>query len=182
MTKPHHLTIIISIIVSVLALTFSVYTKVSTPKVAYVRVLDVLYKYNGMKMAHTKFRKQAEEWRSNVDTLERRYHAALADYKSKLQSSSNKVLEEDKLLLDRIEADYKKYASVVNNQAQEEEKKLTDEVVNQVNAFVEEYAKKKGYDIVFGAEGSGNIMYGNKGFDLTDEIINKLNEEYKELP
>lgn len=176
------LAIAIATITAVLSLIFSIYSKLSTPKVAYIRTLDVIYKYNGMKMAHARFKKQSEEWQANIDTLKNRYNVAVANYQIKAKSTSGKALEEDKLMLDRMEADYKKYASAIGEKAQENEKKITEEVLNQVNAFVEDYAKKNGYDIVLGAEGGGTIMYGNDKFDITEEVLKKLNEDYKELP
>ena len=47
--------------------------------------------------------------------------------------------------------------------------------------FIERYSKENGYDYVFSRGFGGEMLYGNDMYDLTDEVIEGLNREYKEL-
>ena len=52
-------------------------------------------------------------------------------------------------------------------------------MINDINDFVKEYGKKKGYKIIFGASGSGNIMYADEASDLTPIVLEGLNKEFE---
>jgi outer membrane protein len=55
---------------------------------------------------------------------------------------------------------------------------MTEGVLNQVNSFIEEYSKNKGYDLVIGTTTSGNLLYAREYMDITDEVLKALNENY----
>jgi len=50
---------------------------------------------------------------------------------------------------------------------------------NRINSFVKDYALKNGYDMIYQYQIGGQIIYINEAFDVTEDIINGLNEEYK---
>ena len=52
-------------------------------------------------------------------------------------------------------------------------------MINDINDYVKEYGKKKGYDIIFGASGSGNVMYASEASDLTEDVLKGLNAEFE---
>ena len=60
----------------------------------------------------------------------------------------------------------------------EEEEKLLKGVLNQVNAFVEEYAAEEGFDLVLGTTLSGSILYGTTGIDITEQVLQAMNQQY----
>ena len=53
-------------------------------------------------------------------------------------------------------------------------KKEIEEVVEDIQGIVEVFGKEGGYDYIFD---SRNIMYADKKFELTEEVIKKLNTE-----
>lgn len=55
----------------------------------------------------------------------------------------------------------------------------TEQILNQINQYIEDYGKKSGYDFIFGASGTGSIMYASKHKDITNEVIVFVNESYK---
>ena len=56
---------------------------------------------------------------------------------------------------------------------------MMEGVLNQVNSFVQDYGRKKGYDVIFGTTLSGNILYGKEVIDITNEVVEGLNQTYK---
>lgn len=58
-------------------------------------------------------------------------------------------------------------------------REASDQVWKQLNQYVADFGEAKGYDIVFGTSGNGNIMYGKKSMDKTAEVIIYVNEKYK---
>ena len=53
-------------------------------------------------------------------------------------------------------------------------------VADKVNVYLDEHGKKHNYSIIFGTVAGGSILYGDKEkYDITQKIINGLNERYK---
>ena len=71
------------------------------------------------------------------------------------------------------------YQQAIQKQIQEEDKKASQTIINDINDYVKEYGKKHRYQIIFGASGSGNIMYADEGTDLTQDVLKGLNKEYE---
>jgi outer membrane protein len=44
---------------------------------------------------------------------------------------------------------------------------------------MQDYGKKHGYDFIYGAQGSGNLMYANGQKNITDEVLKYINERYQ---
>jgi outer membrane protein len=55
----------------------------------------------------------------------------------------------------------------------------TSDIWKVINESVNEFGEREGYDLIFGAVGSGSLMYANKSQDITDEVIQFVNERYK---
>ena len=52
-------------------------------------------------------------------------------------------------------------------------------VYDKINAFMKEFGKARGYDVIFGTA-QGSILYGEGSTaDITDEVIRELNRRYE---
>ncbi len=155
-----------------------VYQLLTEPKIGYVRSHDMIYRYEGTKRAQARFQQKSQQWQARVDTLKMEYRKALHEYqanKSKLSASEQKSIEE-RLQQQRMQL--QQYAGTIEKRSQEEDEQRMQEVLNQVNSYVKEYAKKHNYDIVYGTTMSGNILYGKDQYDITDDILKYLNKKY----
>lgn len=56
---------------------------------------------------------------------------------------------------------------------------LSQSVWKRLNVYVKEYSVTKGYKIVLGTQGSGNVMFAADGIDITDAIIEYSNLNYE---
>jgi len=48
----------------------------------------------------------------------------------------------------------------------------------QLDAYIKEYGKSKGYDIILGTNGTGNVMYADDALDATEELMEYINQKY----
>lgn len=55
----------------------------------------------------------------------------------------------------------------------------TADIWKQINQWVNEYGKQKGYDFILGAAGNGSLMYANQANDISEEVIVFLNRKYQ---
>ena len=70
-------------------------------------------------------------------------------------------------LRNRLYADLKKNDDMKNR-----------ELRDSINNFIKEYNKKKGYDYIL-TKIDDNMLFANKSLDITEEVINELNNRYK---
>lgn len=47
-----------------------------------------------------------------------------------------------------------------------------------LNPVIEQYGKEKGLEIIIGANGTGSLLYADKGRDRTDDLIKYINSKY----
>lgn len=97
-----------------------------------------------------------------------------------------KQLQEEKQKESAIlfEAKRESYLKQKNEFDQDNEQTKTtynNQILNQINQYMKEYGKDRGYDIIFGAEGSGSVMYAKESIEITDEAVSYINKKYKGL-
>lgn len=135
----------------------------SPRNVAYVNPTKLLQGYHGATVQHELFKAKAQSWQQRVDSLS-------AELQALSQSSnSNRVAKEQQLL---------RYRDAIQQQAQQENQRLTKAVLDEINAYLKQYGKDKGYTFILGATESGNIVYAAEGTDITDEVLKGLNAQY----
>ena len=56
--------------------------------------------------------------------------------------------------------------------------KYTAEIWKFINEGVQEYGAKNDYDFIFGATGDGSLMYAKEKNDVTNEVVEFINQKY----
>ncbi|WP_299518572.1 OmpH family outer membrane protein, partial [uncultured Flavobacterium sp.] len=140
---------------------FSIYKSYNSSELVYVDVNKLIEGYKRTKTAKEEFEKKATVLKANVDSLITRWQKELQTYEEERASLSAKELELKQELLGNKQQQINSYQEAIQKQIQEEDKKTTQTVINDINDYVKEYGKKKGYKIIFGASGGGNIMYAD---------------------
>jgi outer membrane protein len=164
-----------------IALLFSIlafYNSLNSTSQVYVDVNKLIEGYKRTKIAKAEFDKKANVMKANVDSLVGKWQKELQAYEKERASLTPKELKLKQELLGNKQQQINSYQEAIKKQIQEEDKKVTQTVINDINDYIKEYGKKKGYKIIFGASGGGNIMYADESTDLTTEVLKGLNEEY----
>jgi outer membrane protein len=144
----------------------------------YVDVNKLLDDYDRTKVERDTFNKKASAMKANVDSLMTGWQNELKVYEKERSGMSKKELELKQQLLQNKQQQIGNYQQAIQKQIQEEDQKMTQTVINDINDYIKEYGKTHGHRIIFGAQGSGNIMYAQEGADLTDKILEGLNKQY----
>lgn len=152
----------------------------SSPKIAYVRIGEVINKYQGMMEAKNAYKQKMSAWQANVDTLELDYQKMVSQYNLDAPKLSASQKREQENTLQNQKGNIQNYISTLEQKAREEDEKMTQGVINQINSSIEAYGMKKGYSYVLGTTNDGNILYGVKSNDITAEVIEYLNNSYKQ--
>lgn len=147
-------------------------------KVGYVKSQDLIYGYAGTKDIQNKFNLKVQIYEAQLDTLKSDYQYALSNYQKNLPDLSDAEKAEREQLLIHQEQNIRSYQAELENKIKAEEQQMMEGVLNQINSFIERYAKDNNLSIVLGTTTQGNILYGNEAMDITEDLLNKLNEQY----
>lgn len=173
----------INLIIAILAfigMAFLVVKHFTTPKKqVYIDTNILLSKYQGMIAAKAEFESKAKVWDANVDSVFSGFEQEIKAYEKERTQMSKKEKELKEELLRNKQLQIGRYQEAVLKKKKEEEQLLNQTAINTVNEFIKEYGKKHNYTFIFGASGMGNLLYAEKGLDITEEVLEGLNREYK---
>jgi outer membrane protein len=171
----------IALPISVIALVASVFTFFylqSKSELVYVDVNKLFDGYKRTKIVKGEYEEKAKVLNANVDSLMTDWQKELKVYEKERSSMSKKELELKQQLLSNKQNQINNYQQAIKKQLSDGDKKSTQTLINDINDYVKNYGKKHKYKIIFGASGSGNIMYASEGSDLTGEILEGLNADF----
>lgn len=151
----------------------------NAPKVVYIDAARVLQEYRGARDSRNAFEEKASKWQSNIDTLEREFEQAYAMFEANYKNMDAESRENRRGELARQQQKVQEYKQAMQQNAASEEQKLTQETVEDINRFLESYGKKQGYDFILIANQVGTIAYAREKLDVTDEVIEALNQAYR---
>jgi outer membrane protein len=134
------------------------------PKTVFINNVKVFESFQMKKDYDSKLQEDLKQEATILDSLELRTN----QYPS------------DSLETFRIRNQYMQIQQVYNQKFEAYSAQYTTEVNNRLNEYIEKYSKEKGYDMVLGSGGEGNIMYVRDGLDITDDLITYINKLYSE--
>ncbi len=173
------LTSILSILSFLGLIGLLIFTVSSKKKLAFVKSDVLMSQYQGMVEARAAYKVKADSWQSRIDTLRTDLDKGVKAYEAGLSGMNTKQREVAEGKLRKQNEDLMRYTDAISKQAEEEDQKMTQSVLNQVNSLLEVYGKENNYDIIFGANGNGNIIYGVDAVDITNEVLIELNRNYE---
>lgn len=148
-------------------------------KIGYVNSEKILAQYEGVKSAQDKFDKEVAKWEQEA-TERQKEMQELRDQLEKqslMLSEERKKEIEDKLRKKMVE--YQQFIQQKFGQQGEAAKKneeLLAPIVERINTILEQLAKTDNYDFIFDI-GAGGLVWGKKGYDLTERVMQVLNKE-----
>jgi len=155
------------------AATFSL----SAQRVAVVDVTDILENLTDYQAAQNEVDQVSAKWRQEI-----------AQEYDKIKSMYNKFQAEQVLLSDEVKIEREEEIIAKEKQVRDLQKRrfgpegdlfrkrqeLVSPIQDQVFTAIEQYAKIKGYDLIFDKAGAAGLLYANDEFDKTAEIKREL--------
>ena len=149
-------------------------------KIAYVEVDSIMSQYKFCKEYSLILQKKGQNIQNTLAQKQQALQAAAANFQQKVQQNAytreqaegvnaslqkqNNVLQ---ILNQRLSAEFQ-------NETDQFNKALRDSIQH----YLASYNKDKKYSIIFSKQGD-NLLYADKAYDITNEIIAGLNKAYK---
>lgn len=143
-------------LVSILGLTFYVYSYTKNERTAYFYNQKVFQSFSGTRELEAKLAQQQKETKKELDSIS-----------NLIQHGRTDLLEQ-----------YQKIAGTRSQQYELLSEQYTNDLWKFINEKVQEYGSEKGYDYIFGASGNGSLMYAKESHDITDDIVEFVNKKY----
>lgn len=71
----------------------------------------------------------------------------------------------------RLQYEFQRYYNESNTE-------ISNKIWERLNPVIEKYGKAHHYAVIVGANGAGTVLYGEKQYDITDDLINYINTDY----
>lgn len=169
----------LGLILGSLAIGKSFFQTSSPTKIAFMDSNVVLDNYKGMLDARKSLEKEMDQWKTNIDSLQSELEEEIKLYEKEIPKLTASDKDDRLKKLQNKQTEFQKYQQAVTQKAQKKEVELNGEVVKMMNQYLTEYGESHDYEILLGANGSGNIIYGGDGLDITEKVIAYLNDRYE---
>ena len=166
----------ITLIAFVLAgsrIAFMLYGFISEPKVAFVHVQEVYNEFEYKKELENKYERVQSSRTRILDSLEIQINALATNIQNS-EANREMNMQNYQYLVAQYQ-EKKKNFSEDNSIISE---KYTEQIWKQLNQYIKEFGEQKGYAFIHGADGSGSVMYAAKGYNITDQLKEYVNERY----
>lgn len=173
MERKHHLIYGSALLILAAALLILL-IKPGTQKFGYIEVGKVVESFTMKKELEARMTTTQQQRKTILDSMEIRLRGMAATLPTDAKETTPEVQAFSR---DRDQYLELKKRFDEDNAALEEQ--LNAQLFNQLNQYIKDYGKDNGYSYIFGAEGSGTMMYAQESDDLTKEVTAYINSRYK---
>lgn len=156
---------------SLIGLCTAIYIKI--PKTAYITTSKVYDNFHFKNELETKFEKVKVARSHHLDSIKLRLQLKYKELEGQDQQSTE--WENFRLMREQYfskEAEFEKLSAELLQQ-------YNDQIWERLNQYIKEYGEQNGFTYIFGASGEGSLMYALEGENVTDQIIDYVNERYE---
>ena len=153
-------------------------------KIAFVEVDSLMTQYDFAKDYSVTLQKKSNNARNTLNQKSNELQAAVANFQQKLQNNgftSREQAESVQAGIERRQRDLQELQARLENELANETQKFNQALCDSLNSFLASYNKDKKYDMILSKAGD-NILFADRKFDITKDIINGLNKRYKPAP
>ncbi len=150
-------------------------------KVAYVEIDTLLTKYNFWNDLNEMMMRKEENIRATLNQKARELDAEGKEFQRKVQNNafvSRDRAEQENSRLVKKQQELQELQTRLQNELQAENQKNSIQLRDSINAFLKIYNKKHKYSMIFSNTGFDNLLYADKAYNITKDIIDGLNERY----
>ncbi|HMQ46379.1 MAG TPA: OmpH family outer membrane protein [Saprospiraceae bacterium] len=146
-------------------------------KIGYVNVNDILESIEEYQAAQQELDKLAAKWRQEIaqqyDEIKGMYNRYQAE-QVLLSDDARNQREEEIMNMEKEVRDLQKVKFGPEGELFQRRQELVRPIQDRVYAAIEAYATERDYDFIFDKSSSAGMIFSNPKFDLTQEILKKL--------
>ena len=152
-------------------------------KIAYVEVDSIMTQYQFCKDYTQILTKKGQNIESTINQKGQALQTAAQNFQQKVQQNAytREQAEAIQAGLQKQNADLQALQQRLSGEFQQEQAKYSEALHDSINHFLAKYNKEKKYSIILSKSGD-NLLYADKAYDITNDVIAGLNKAYKPAP
>lgn len=149
-------------------------------KIAYVEVDSIMTQYKFCKDYSLILQKKGQNIQNTLAAKQQQLQAAAANFQQKVQQNAytREQAEGIQAGLQKQSNDLQALDQRLSNEFQVETAKYNNALRDSIQHFLAAYNKDKKYGLILSKAGD-NLLYADKAYDITNEVIAGLNKAYK---
>ena len=150
-------------------------------KIAYVEVDSLMTQYDFAKDYSMTLQKKSNNARNTLTQKGNQLQAAVNNFQQKLNNNgftSREQAASVQAAIERQQRDLQELQARLESELANETQKFNEALRDSLNNFLTSYNKDKKYDLILSKAGD-NILFADRKYDITKDIINGLNKSYK---
>ncbi|UCE93812.1 MAG: OmpH family outer membrane protein [Flavobacteriaceae bacterium] len=148
-------------------------------KIAYVDVEEILKEYDGAKKAEEDMKAKSQEISQQLDQMALPLQQKIQEYQKNKDNLSASARQKKESELMQEQQMFQQQQQMAQQQVQAEGQRMFEEMNSDIESFLEEYGKSKGYTYILGSSmQTKSVLYGEASLNITDAVIDALNENY----
>ena len=149
-------------------------------KIAYVEVDSIMTQYKFCKDYSLILQKKGQNIQNTLAAKQQQLQAAAANFQQKVQQNAytREQAAGRQAGLQKQRNDLQALDQRLSNEFQVETAKYNNALRDSIQHFLAAYNKDKKYSLILSKAGD-NLLYADKAYDITNEVIAGLNKAYK---
>lgn len=146
-------------------------------RLGYIDSARIFLEYKDAQEAQQRFERQVQGWRDEATEKEKAVQQLRQEVRDQGPILSALKRQEKEQALQRAISEYEGFLQDIwgpQGRAAQENERATSDVIQQIRVEVEKLASERGLELVFDTA-SGFLIYADRKFDLTPDIIAALN-------
>ncbi|MDR3118066.1 MAG: OmpH family outer membrane protein [Mediterranea sp.] len=150
-------------------------------KIAFVELDSLLLKYNFWNDVNEEMIQRGENVRATLTQKSRDLEREAQEFQRKYETNafvSQERAQQEYARINKKQQDLQALQTRLADEMVKEQSKNDMIVRDSINSFLKEYNKTKGYSLIISTTGFDNLLYADPVYNITQEIVNGLNERY----
>ena len=152
-----------------------------TLPIAFVNVDSLLMNYNFAKDLNESLLRKEESTRATLNQRQNQINSAAQEFERKLRNNaflSQERAQQEQERIMQMNQEYQQLAERLTQEFMLEQEKLNIQMEDTIKARMIEFSKDKHFEIIFSNRTTSTVLYSDKKYDITNEVITFLNNRY----
>lgn len=151
-----------------------------TLPIAYVNIDSLLLNYNLYKKLSEELLQQEEKSRGKVTQQAVSLQKEMAEFQKKVENqaflNAERAQAEQSRLL-KQQQELQDLDARLTKELMNKQQKMNEQLKASIDSIILEFNKDNKYHLILSNTGNDNILYGNKAYNITNEILKLMNVE-----
>ncbi len=154
-------------------------------KIAYVEIDSLLSKYRFCTDLNEMMIRKEENIRTTLNEKAKKLDAAMREFQRKIENNgfvSQESAQQQQNRLVKQQQDLQALQEKLAKELSDENLKNNLQLRDSINSYIKIYNQNKGYTFILSNSGFDNLLYADKAYNITEDIVAGLNARYNPAP